>query len=122
MTSSEDDLRQALSRWLNRLAKWRMVFAGWQLGTRTDVDPEARAVRDHREVTLMLRAEMNALVALLIGKDLMSMEDWMAQLTREAQLLDEAMSRRFPGMRSSEDGMIFTQEAAEWMAGQGWKP
>jgi hypothetical protein len=25
--------------WLNRLAKWRTVLAGWQLGTRGSDDP-----------------------------------------------------------------------------------
>lgn len=53
---------------LNRLAKWRTVFAGWQLGTRARGDPESDAVRDHREATIMLRAEVNALTALSSGR------------------------------------------------------
>lgn len=32
--------------WLQRLGKWRTVFASWQLGTRSKNDPEAQAVRD----------------------------------------------------------------------------
>jgi hypothetical protein len=39
---------------LERLAKWRTLFAGWQLGTRPKGEPESDAVRDHREATLML--------------------------------------------------------------------
>ena len=68
MTPSKEELAQACSRAMNRLAKWRSVFAGWQLGTRQIGDPESDAVRDHREVTLLLRAEQSALVLLLIEK------------------------------------------------------
>jgi hypothetical protein len=39
---------------LNRLCKWRAIFAGWQLGTRAKGDPESDAVRDHREVTILI--------------------------------------------------------------------
>lgn len=119
---TEGLLQRAASAALNRLAKWRMVFAGWQLGTRSSTDPEAAAVRDHREVTLMMRAELNALLAILIAKDVLTMQDWLRQIEHEARLLDAQMSNRFPGMKSSDHGMVFTVEAAEWMTGQGWKP
>jgi hypothetical protein len=49
---------------LNRLAKWRAVLAGWQLGTRPKGDSECDAVRDQRELLLILRAEVNAISAL----------------------------------------------------------
>ena len=51
---------------LNRLCKWRAIFAGWQLGTRAKGDPESDAVRDHREVTILLRAEASAMTGLLL--------------------------------------------------------
>jgi hypothetical protein len=50
---------------LNRVAKWRGLFAGWQLGTRPKGDPECDAVRDHREITILLRVEASALTRLL---------------------------------------------------------
>src|SRR5438067_1656730 len=46
-------MNQALDAALNRLTKWRSVFCGWQLGTRSSTDPEAQAVRDHREATML---------------------------------------------------------------------
>jgi hypothetical protein len=49
---------------LNRLTKWRNVFVGWQLGTREKGDPEGDAVRDHREQSIILRAEVTALTGL----------------------------------------------------------
>ncbi len=55
-------------RALNRLAKWRNHFAGWQLGTRMRGDAEYEAVRDHREVTILLRAEQSAMAGLLLRK------------------------------------------------------
>src|SRR5258707_10424244 len=53
---------------LNRLTKWRTHYAGWQLGTRAKGDPESDAVRDHRELTMLLRVELTALTGLLMRK------------------------------------------------------
>jgi hypothetical protein len=108
-------------RSLNRLAKWRSVFAGWQLGTRPDTDPECRAVRDHREATLLQRAELSALVGLLVTKGVFSIEEWTDALGAEAGLLNEDLARRFPGFRATDDGMDMQMpEAAETM--KGWRP
>ena len=78
------DARQQMVRALNLLAKWRSVLAGWQLGTRTSDDPECRAVRDHREVTLILRAEVTALTRLMIEKGLATREEIAAVTAEEA--------------------------------------
>jgi hypothetical protein len=64
--------------WLNRLAKWRTVFAGWQLGTRAKGDPESDAVRDHREATILQRAELTALTSLLIKKQIITAAEFTA--------------------------------------------
>lgn len=50
---------------LNKLCKWRTILAGWQLGTRPKEDPEAQAVRDQRELLLLLRCEVTALIDIL---------------------------------------------------------
>jgi hypothetical protein len=55
-------------RALNILTKWRTIFAGWQLGTRPKGDPECDAVRDHRELSMILRAEVTAFTGLLREK------------------------------------------------------
>lgn len=103
------------------LCKWRKLLTGWQLGTRTDTDPEAAAVRDHREVTLLLRAEVSALAGLLMRKGLISEGEWLRQLEIEAEELNEAHARRFPGITASETGLHFKlPEAAETM--KGWLP
>ena len=108
---------------LNRLAKWRTLFTGWQLGTRPKGDPEGDAVRDHREVTILLRAESSALIGLLTAKELITAQEWETALTQEANLLNGDYERRFPGVRATDDGLVMdprTIEAAGWM--KGWKP
>ena len=101
-----------LDRSLNRLAKWRMVLAGWQLGTRPKGDPESDAVRDHREASLLMRAEGSALVALLIAKGVFTGEEWAAQLATEADELGKMLEQRFPGARATDDGI--TLDTARW--------
>lgn len=106
---------------LNKLAKWRMVFASWQLGTRQKGEPECDAVRDHREATILLRAEVSALVGLLVEKGVFSREDWSEALECEARQLDEDYERRFPGFKTSQFGVdIDMREAQETM--KGWRP
>lgn len=106
---------------LNRLAKWRSVFAGWQLGTRPKGDPECDAVRDHREATLLLRAEVTTLAALLIKKGVFSQSEFEDQLEIEADLLSSTLEARFPGFKAEPHGMSMdVQKAAKTM--QGWKP
>lgn len=105
---------------LNRLAKWRMIFAGWQLGTRTKDDPEAQAVRDHREVTILLRAEANAVTQLLIRKQVFTEEEFRTQLIEEAELLNKAYEKFFPGCTATDQGIQMNVRAAEWM--KNWRP
>lgn len=108
-------------RALNRLAKWRTVFAGWQLGTRPQTDPECQAVRDHREATMLLRVEVNALAGLLIAKGVFTPDEWDGQLRNEAELLNRAYEERFPGFRATDEGLTMdVTRAAETM--KGWKP
>ncbi len=106
---------------LNKLTKWRMVFAGWQLGTRPKGDPESDAVRDHRELSILLRAEVTALVTLLMEKNVFTAEEWSDALEKEAIQLDEAYENRFPGFKTSQFGIdIEVAKAQETM--KGWRP
>lgn len=106
---------------VQRLAKWRAVFAGWQLGTRAKGDPECDAVRDHREVTILLRAEVNALTGMLIKKGVFTAEEFTAQLEEEAEHLSAQYARRFPGFKATDIGMDMNIALARDTM-QGWKP
>lgn len=107
-------------RALNILTKWRVLFTGWQLGTRPKGDPEGDAVRDHREVTILLRAEMSALNGLLIEKGVYTADEWLVALEREAGLLAKDYEARFPGVTAHDNGLTFDRRALPWM--KGWKP
>lgn len=105
------------------LTKWRMVFAGWQLGTRPKGDAEADAVRDHREITLCLRAEVNAVTGLLIEKGIFTAEEFDAALEKEAELYSQDLSQRFRGMRASPTGIdVDLSVVQEHGTMDGWRP
>jgi hypothetical protein len=75
---------------LNKITKWRSIFAGWQLGSRPLGDPESDAVRDHREVTILERLEISALKQILVGVDF-SQEDFNQALTTWSQGTDTSI-------------------------------
>jgi hypothetical protein len=110
-----------VNRVLQKLCKWRGVFAGWQLGTRPNSDPECQAVRDHREVTMLLRVEVTALTSLLIEKGVFTEGEFSQQVGVEAQHLDKAYEEKFPGVSTSDVGVeLKMPEAFETM--KGWRP
>lgn len=118
---SDDQVAQISDRVLNRVCKWRSVLAGWQLGTRTSSDPESQAVRDTREVLMLLRIELNALTALLVEADVITARSFTEQAIVEAEHLDAAFERRFPGMKATDSGITYDlPAAAETM--KGWLP
>jgi hypothetical protein len=108
-------------RALNILAKWRAHFAGWQLGTRLKGDPESDALRDHREATILLRAELSALTMLLINREVFTQEQWLQRVQAEAEELCQRYEQRWPGARASLHGMHYdVASAKEWM--KDWRP
>jgi hypothetical protein len=116
---SDKSLRSALEK----LTKWRKFFAGWQLGTRLDSDGESRAVRDHREMTILLRAEQSALTGLLIRKGVFTQQEFADALELEAKQLDHDYEERFPGWRSTSSGLHMKMpEALETMRRMGFPP
>lgn len=120
MSLTDEQLAKHADKVLQRLCKWRNLFAGWQLGTRLADDPEAKAVKDHREVTILLRAEVTALTGLMIGKGVFTAREFTEALADEAEKLDRDYSSRFPGVRSDDTGLVFDQRAIETL--RGWKP
>lgn len=114
-------MNPALNAALNRLAKWRSVFAGWQLGTRTITDPESQAVRDHREGSLMARVELSAVTALLIRKGAFTSEEFGAQLLTECEAMHEMLERKFPGYTATDSGMTIDVKVATQTM-KGWRP
>lgn len=116
------NLDEHLYKVLNKLAKWRTVFAGWQLGTRQKSDPECAAVVDHRELSILLRVELTALTNLLIAKGVVTKEEFEQSLVEEAERLDKEYEKKFNGARSHEFGIEIYDLAAWEKTTKGWKP
>ena len=120
---SDEQLAAIADRVANRVSKWRSVFSGWQLGTRSADDGESRALRDHREATLLLRAETNALTALCLDAGVFTRRDLTAQMILELEHLDEAFASRFAGMSATDDGIAYELPlASETMRRLGFPP
>lgn len=99
------DPQRKMLKALNKLTKWRSVFAGWQLGTRSDTDVEAKALKDHREQSMVLRVEVTALVGLMLEKGVFTLEEFQNAVALEAGELEKMLERKFPGFRATDDGM-----------------
>jgi hypothetical protein len=118
---TEDFSKRRFMAALNKFTKWRVILAGWQTGTRAKGDPESDAIRDHRESTLILQAEVSAIVKALttpqsVGRDpVLSMAAFYDLVTEEAVALDLAMEARFPGAKSTPTGIDLDLAKA-----QGW--
>ena len=116
-----EQLAQRCYAALNRIAKWRTIFAGWQLGTRPKGDPESDAVRDHREVSILLRVEATAVSKLLIDKGVFTLEDWQKAMLDEAELLSKDYEKKFPGCKATDSGIqMDISQVAKWM--KDWRP
>lgn len=111
---------QSLRAVLEKLCKWRTILAGWQLGTRQKGDPESDAVRD-REVSILLRAEVSALLKVLIDKGVCTEAEFQDVLEGEAKALDAMYEEKFPGFRSTPQGMEIDVERAKETT-KNWRP
>lgn len=120
--SSYTALEEQVYKALNRLAKWRTVFAGWQLGTRPKGDPECDAVVDQRELLIILRAELSALTGALVKKGVITATEYNQSLLEETERLDAAYEEKFKGA-CSEDYGIKIYNIEQWIkTTEGWKP
>ena len=109
-----------------RFTKWRKVFAAWQLGVSTmnlrkGEHPTVDAVRDQAEVTMLMRAELNALVALLVRRGVFTQAEFSQQLDEEMEHLSGVYQKRFPGFRAADDGLDINIALAQDTM-KGWLP
>lgn len=120
-TPSQKHVANLMHASVNRLAKWRTIFCGWQLGTRSIKDPEAQAVRNTAEMLLIQRAELNAVIALLVKKNKITPEELTLQVAHEANHLSASLENKFPGCKATDEGMsIDVQVANTYM--KDWRP
>lgn len=124
--TTEELYREALEK----LAKWRSVYAGWRLGTRLSNDGESKYTRDLHEQILILRADCSAL-AFLVRDALVATgmseaaahEKLQERMLQEVTELDRLQSLKFPGMSSTPDGISYKlPEARDTMTRLGFAP
>ena len=98
---------------LNKLCKWRMVFAGWHRGSAVLITggkptPGVAAMRDLMDKWLIMRAENSAIAILLLKKGVFTQEELQEAVMNEATLLDKELESVFPGFRTTEDGIVIS--------------
>lgn len=121
--STLEERRAIMTAALNKVCKWRQTLAGWQLGMRSTEDPESNAVRDTRELLIVLRVELNALTGLLMKSGAITEADWCDAVAEEAAHYDAGFERRFPGFSTSQGGVdVDVRVAAETMKRYRFKP
>lgn len=106
-------------RAINRLAKWRSLLAGWQVGTRPKGDPECDAIRDFQEARLVQRAELAALTRILLDKGICTVDELHDAIATEADAYNELLEQKFPGVTATHDGLVMDRRVLPWM--KGWK-
>lgn len=97
---------------LNRLCKWRSILTGWHLGTAPHDAPGVAAMRDLQDFRLVVRVDVSALTALLLKKGIVTQAEFDEQSTLEANLLEAALQRSFPGYRATDEGMVINPTIA----------
>lgn len=102
---SSEGIRQAYDRATQRLCKWRTVFVGWMIGSRSAEAPGVKAYRDRADGHLMTRVELNALTALLIAKRVFTVEEFMAQVVTECDHKQKDLEAFFPGYKATDHGI-----------------
>lgn len=112
-----------MMRELERLGKWRSFFAGWMFGTQDRSHGPSKAVKDLVERSLVLRVEVSALTKILIDAGVTNAEEVAAHVEQEARYLSEALSKRFPGVQATDEGLrLDVQKAVETMRREGFPP
>lgn len=114
-------MRERVWKVLNRLCKWRIVFAGWQLGTRHETDAECRAVKEHREATMLMRVELSAVMTILKRKGILQDGELDAALIDEAERLDKQYEKLFPGFTATDSGISMDPKIVPQTM-KGWRP
>ena len=80
-------------------------------------DPEFLAVRDHREITILMRAELSAMLRILLHKGFFTIEEYNDMLAAESLALSRLYESRWPGATAHEDGIhLEVEKSNAWMS------
>jgi hypothetical protein len=90
---------------VKRLCQWKMLLARWQMGERFERGPEFDALCDQRGLVLILRAELNALLSVLVETRIIKHADFDLALEACANRDNTNLSLRFPGYYGTDEGL-----------------
>ena len=109
---------------LNKLCKWRLIYAGWHNGTQSISEPGVQAMRDLHEKLLIQRVEITALATLMLEKGVFTAEEFQAKVESEAEILDATLSDFFAGFETIPNGIriLDAEIAAETQRRLGFPP
>lgn len=96
MNDTMDLLRQRYRAAAQRLRQFGRLTAGRMFGTMTPEDGRYQAVMGIEERGLFARAELNALVKLLVDKGVVTEADWTERVTAELAHLTETHEALWP--------------------------
>lgn len=122
ITTPNDTLRAELRRAAQRLRQFGRLAASRLFGTLPTTSGRYKAVVDEWERSLLLRAEMNALVLLLVDKKVVTSAEWTARVVEEIRALADAHQKLWPELTTDEVG-IHVHDAQAFAArskSEGW--
>jgi hypothetical protein len=77
----------------------------------------------HRELSILLRAEVSALTGLLIEKGVFTAREFTEAMIIECQQLMSDYEQTYPGIKAEEDGLEYSMPlAAETLRKMGFPP
>lgn len=118
-----NELEERRDSILNRLCKWRSVFAGWKFGTADNKSGPVRCFRDQMDDRLVSRVELSAIAQLLIDKGVFTNEEFVDQLEIEANAMHGFLENKFEGARATSQGIAMdTQRFLETCKRLGFPP
>lgn len=80
-------------------------------------------MKHHRELSIFLRVEVNALTTLLLNKGIITLDEFQKQVVREAEALDAQYMQNYPGFSTSAMGLhMKLPAAAETMKRMNFRP
>lgn len=102
--------------WVVRLQRWPVGVTGEFLGTVLETNPRAKAAKRWLRRLFMTQAEQLAIFTVLMGKGIITQDEYEQALQRAAHILCEELEAEFPGIVSRDDGVsIDIQKAYAYM-------
>ncbi len=118
------DRDEVLHSWGMKLRQVGRMQIGRLLGSVPNTDGKYKAWIDLLERSYFMRAELNAMAALLVEKKVFTLAEWRKQLEREFQYYFDALAKDWPEIEFDDTGFTITnpQALAERSRREKWPP